>query len=121
MFIILSSDNLIHFVIRTNMRKLTLRCIELKSDNVYDFNFPCNKTPYECTADNVTHDKADDETLVEGMAKVTDSGPVTIIVEEYVYEINHQFKNNFVSLNTIGESKLEGSEAATTKFNMANN
>ena len=102
MFILLSSDNLIQFVIKTNMWKLTLICMDLKSDNLYDFDFPCNKTLYECYADNVTHDDADDETPVEGMAKVAESGPVTKVVEEYVNEINLQFKNNFVSLNTIG-------------------
>ena len=69
---------------------------------IWYFDFPCNKTLYECYADNVTHDEADDETPVEGMAKVADSGPVTKVVEEYVNEINLQFKNNFVSLNTIG-------------------
>ena len=73
---------------------------DLKSDNVYDF--PCNKTPSECDTDNVTHDEEDDETPVEGIAKVAGSGPITIVVEEYVNDNKLQFNINLVLFNTIG-------------------
>ena len=69
---------------------------------IWYFDFPCNKTLYECYADNVTHDEADDETPMEGIAKVAESGPVTKVVEEYVNEIKLQFNINFVLFNIIG-------------------
>ena len=60
----------------------TVQDTDLKSDNVDDF--PCNKTPYECDTDNVTHDEEGDETPVEGMAKVGYPGQITKVVEENV-------------------------------------
>ena len=93
------------FVIKkTNMWNNYLPAIvqdtDLKSDNVYDF--PCNKTPYECDTDNVTHDEEDDETPVEGIVKVARSGPITIVVEENVNDNKLQFNIIFVLFNTIG-------------------
>ena len=73
---------------------------DLKSDNVCDFS--CNKTPSECDTDNVTHDEEDDETPMEGIAKVAVPGPTKVVVEEYVNDNKHQFIIKFVLFNTIG-------------------